>query len=818
MPANACPCDDRLQGLLDGSICDRDVPALMAHLDHCACCRRRLDALAGSPGTWHGLARNLRGKDREGEESPALAAVLADLRSGPDEEATGPAPSRSASAVPARVGRYQIERLVGRGGMGRVYKAFDPSLRRVVAVKLLNDSLAADPTARSRFLREARAVASITHDHVVTIHEVDEEAGQPYIVMQFIHGESLQTRVDRLGALRLRDVLLIGTQVAAGLAAAHAQGIVHRDVKPGNILLEKGLERARITDFGLARVADDVCATETGDVLGTPQYMSPEQARGEAVDHRSDLFSLGAVLYTMCTGERPFRAGPALSVLKRVCEEEPRPIRRTNPEVPAWLAAIVEKLMAKDPDRRFQSAGEVADLLERHLAHVQQPDAVPPPAPIAAVAAPAGPWTFWGVVEAIGRGLYGVLAALILFIVALALTGDRHIDKHWPGVLIAMGFVGLVPVLWEWRWARQEPARLRRWYWLLGACLLASFGGIVLAATDHGHSTARHLFWVMWPLALLGFIGYEVALLYWAFRRRGRRRRWLIVLVVVVVALLLLIFLSCLGLSVSRQARVAPPVGQGGIQFWVGDPAIKVKVEGRGAKVQEFTGGIQRQVFLPPGSYTVTATKDGEVLYQDQVQVFMGGLAWVNISGDGWVKFLPSDVMVQIDGKQVVARQGMNVRVGRHTWVARKAGKEVGRGEFFLRPEERKVIPVTTSRRDDTAEEVLATVRAFFKAALAGRWKEAAAHGEPGRAYSREKKIKEFAALKGQEPTLLAPLIDRDQATVLTTPVKIKGREGPLHLRLVKVGERWLIRDIDHVTRDGAKGPGGGEKADDKGP
>src|SRR5262249_47362835 len=159
----------------------------------------------------------------------------------------------------------------------------------------------------------------------------------------------------------------------SGLAAAHAQGVVHRDVKPGNILLEKGIDRARITDFGLARVADDGCATATGDVMGTPQYMSPEQARGEPVDHRSDLFGLGAVLYTMCTGERPFRGGAPLSVLKRVCEEEPRPIRRTNPETPDWLEAIVVKLMAKSPWDRFQSAEEMAELLGGHLAHLQQP-------------------------------------------------------------------------------------------------------------------------------------------------------------------------------------------------------------------------------------------------------------------------------------------------------------------------------------------------------------------------------------------------------------------------------------------------------------
>src|SRR5262249_11488760 len=156
--------------------------------------------------------------------------VLADLRREPEA-----APVKGSTSLPARVGRYQLERLVGRGGMGRGYKAFDPSLRRVVALKLLNESLAPDPTPRNPLKGEARAVAAITHDHVVTIHEVDEENGQPYIVMQYVEGESLQARVDRLGPLRLPEVLCIGMQVASGLAAAHAQGIVHRDVKPGNI-------------------------------------------------------------------------------------------------------------------------------------------------------------------------------------------------------------------------------------------------------------------------------------------------------------------------------------------------------------------------------------------------------------------------------------------------------------------------------------------------------------------------------------------------------------------------------------------------------
>jgi hypothetical protein len=208
-------------------------------------------------------------------------------------------------------------------------------------------------------------------------------------------------------------------QAASGLAAAHAQGLVHRDVKPANILLENGVERVKLTDFGLARTIDDASMTQSGVVTGTPPYMAPEQARGETVDHRADLFSLGSTLYAMCAGHAPFRADSSLAVLRRVIEDEPRPLREVNPEVPPWLAAVIAKLHAKDPAGRFQSAQEVADLLSRCLAHVQQPDALPLPA-IPAVPRPRQPRR-----RALRpAGAAGLAAAALL---ALAWWGE------WPG-------------------------------------------------------------------------------------------------------------------------------------------------------------------------------------------------------------------------------------------------------------------------------------------------------------------------------------------------------------------------------------------------
>ncbi len=194
----------------------------------------------------------------------------------------------------------------------------------------------------------------------------------PYLVMPYVAGRSLQERVDRDGPLGVKEVLRIGLQAAVGLAAAHAQGLVHRDVKPSNILLENGVERVKLTDFGLARAVDDGSLTQSGVVAGTPQYMSPEQAGGEPIDHRSDLFSLGSVLYFMCAGHAPFRASSTPAILRRVCDQEPRPIREVNPDVPEWLARVIERLHAKDPSARFQSATEVAETLGRYLADFQR--------------------------------------------------------------------------------------------------------------------------------------------------------------------------------------------------------------------------------------------------------------------------------------------------------------------------------------------------------------------------------------------------------------------------------------------------------------
>jgi serine/threonine protein kinase len=342
------------------------------------------EACGGDPALRGRVEALLRAHERPDSLLDAPAAALPDpggaatrLQLGPGAEPVGGPARTSPEGADAltflsppgrpdslgRLGHYEVLGVLGHGGFGIVLRAFDEVLQRVVAVKVLAPQLAATSPARKRFLREARSSAQVRHENVVQVHAIEEQP-LPYLVMEFIPGETLQQRLDRTGPLDVPEVVRIGRQVAEGLAAAHLTDLIHRDVKPANVLIESGPQaRVKLTDFGLARAADDASISQSGVVAGTPLYMAPEQAQGEALDHRADLFSLGSVLYVMCTGRPPFRASSTLAVLKRVAEDEPRPIREVIPEVPVWLCRVVEKLHAKDPDARFQSARAVADAL-----------------------------------------------------------------------------------------------------------------------------------------------------------------------------------------------------------------------------------------------------------------------------------------------------------------------------------------------------------------------------------------------------------------------------------------------------------------------
>jgi hypothetical protein len=261
-----------------------------------------------------------------------------------------------------RLGPYRILRTIGAGATGVVFLAEDVQLRRRVGLKAMRPVPDGDERARQRFLREGRAAAVLDHEHVVTIYQVGEDAGLPYLAMKLLEGESLDDRLRREGPLPIHEVLRIGREVALGLAAAHDHGLVHRDIKPANIFLEAGVDgerggRVKIVDFGLARAAsDDLHLTRTGTIVGTPAYMSPEQARGLRLDSRSDLFSLGCVLYRMVTGRTPFQADDTMGMLVALAQDQPPPVRAFNPHTPGELAGLIGKLLAKVPENRPEDA------------------------------------------------------------------------------------------------------------------------------------------------------------------------------------------------------------------------------------------------------------------------------------------------------------------------------------------------------------------------------------------------------------------------------------------------------------------------------
>jgi WD40 repeat protein len=263
-----------------------------------------------------------------------------------------------------RLGSYRVLKVLGTGGMGVVFRAEDPQLQRPVALKAMLPSLATSGSAKQRFLREARAAAAIKHDHIVAIYQVGEDRGSPFLAMEFLEGEPLDERLQREKILPIPEVLRIGREMAEGLAAAHERGLIHRDIKPANVWLEGKRGRAKILDFGLARAAqEEVHLTQSGAIVGTPAYMAPEQAQARNPDHRADLFSLGCVLYVMCTGDRPFKGQDTLSILMALAIHEPPPPRQLNPAVPQALSDLILRLLAKEPDGRPASAQDVAEAL-----------------------------------------------------------------------------------------------------------------------------------------------------------------------------------------------------------------------------------------------------------------------------------------------------------------------------------------------------------------------------------------------------------------------------------------------------------------------
>lgn len=417
-----------IEDFLDGKL-DKETRAdFETHLSECEVCQQQITRSAADPEMWTEVVELL------GEDSGDIDQTCASSTNDGTKQVLSVLDSLAPSDDPSmlgRLGEYEVSGVIGIGGMGGVLKGYDRSLRRVVAIKVMAPHLADNGSARQRFQREARAAAAITHDNVIDIYGVAEAIGLPYLVMPYARGPSLQKRLDESGPMSVTEVLRIGRQIASGLAAAHEQGLVHRDIKPANILLNDGIERLWITDFGVARAMDDASMTQTGLIAGTPQYMSPEQARGETVDHRSDLFSLGSILYTAFAGRPPFRADTAYGILRRITDTTPRDVREINPDVPDWMCNVIGRLMAKHPGDRFQSAKEVADLLESCLAHLQQPTHVALPDNVRV--APARQSKSQLSFKSVRTGVFAMLSLIGVSFLVFQVTAAPDVQGTWEG-------------------------------------------------------------------------------------------------------------------------------------------------------------------------------------------------------------------------------------------------------------------------------------------------------------------------------------------------------------------------------------------------
>jgi serine/threonine protein kinase len=390
-----CPSVQALQALCAGRLTEAEAQPLRAHLRQCAWCQGVLEGLEAThkdealddPGwTSTDLDSTVSGTtvtaDYTGPRpgggasgSGAGSTLRLDEADEPDEDLdlSFLLPSPRATAL-GRIGEYDVLNVLGVGGMGIVFKAYDDTLHRIVAIKVMKPRLASSRRARRQFLSEARAAAAINHPNVVTIHAVGTQQGVPYLVMECIGGTSLRHRVRASGrALEYIEILRISHQVAQGLAAAHEQGVIHRDIKPANIMLEDGVERVKITDFGLALAAMNFSdMTSEEKIVGTPAYMSPEQVRAEVLDARSDLFGLGCVIYAMATGHSPFKGAHTLEIIRKVSEHRQAPLCELDPPLPRPLSDLVERLLAKAPEDRPGTAAEVAEALRAMLAEANQ--------------------------------------------------------------------------------------------------------------------------------------------------------------------------------------------------------------------------------------------------------------------------------------------------------------------------------------------------------------------------------------------------------------------------------------------------------------
>ncbi len=338
------------------------------HLSVCELCQSQFNERLSSLDVLPSLAY-LKSNDEHNSQP--------DIKSSPDEILTNFAakffPAADDERLLGRIDQFELVEPIGSGGMGLVYKAFDRPLHRYVALKVLSPAIATTGAAKQRFIREAQAAAAIHSPFVVPIYAVSEFDGLPYIVMQFQSGVNLQEYLDQTGPLSIGASLKIAHQIAIGLVAAHQQGVIHRDVKPANILIEPTVLKASLTDFGLALVTNEASLTHSGMTPGTPSYMSPEQSIGSSVDQRTDWYSLGCVLYAMLVGHPPFRGAHAYEILSRLQHESPRKPSEHRREIQPWLDKLVMMMLAKDVNQRLANGEQTVELLNDCLMHIDNP-------------------------------------------------------------------------------------------------------------------------------------------------------------------------------------------------------------------------------------------------------------------------------------------------------------------------------------------------------------------------------------------------------------------------------------------------------------
>ncbi|MBY0525422.1 MAG: protein kinase [Gemmataceae bacterium] len=428
MSPDRCPSESALHAFQLGNLPEPSLSEVAAHLESCPKCEARAQRL-------------------DTHVDPVLSAirkneaVIQDTLMG--DNAPLPAPKPPTSRTPAvkgqvqvsytflsppvksgdlgRLGNYRVLRLLGKGGMGYVFHAEDMTLARGVALKVMKPEIGQDGESGQRFLREARLMSSLKHEHLVTVYQVGQEGSAVYLAMELLEGESLADRLKRSPRLEPDRIVRLACEMTSALAVIHGRGLIHRDVKPANIWLEAPGERIKILDFGLARrLQEEVHLTQTGMVVGTPTFMSPEQARGEHVDARSDLFSLGAVLYGMCTGMEPFRGPNVTAVLTALAVESPRPVHELSNAIPRPLSDLVMQLLSKQPERRPPSADAVLERLRLMDGSPSQTRAVPLSRPEWAQSARTLARRYW---------LAGLAALMGIFVVSVAWGIVRGFSK-----------------------------------------------------------------------------------------------------------------------------------------------------------------------------------------------------------------------------------------------------------------------------------------------------------------------------------------------------------------------------------------------------